>query len=71
MGFLAKQVAVVTGGSSGIGKAIALGLAVEGAAVCLVGRNTAALEKAKHEAAEVERMLKTLGKPMENRALTS
>jgi NADP-dependent 3-hydroxy acid dehydrogenase YdfG len=32
------QVAVVTGASSGLGKAIALGLAMEGATVCLVGR---------------------------------
>jgi NADP-dependent 3-hydroxy acid dehydrogenase YdfG len=32
------QVAVVTGASSGLGKAIALGLAMQGATVCLVGR---------------------------------
>jgi short-subunit dehydrogenase len=32
------QIAVVTGASSGIGKAIALGLVTQGATVCLVGR---------------------------------
>lgn len=38
------QVAVVTGASSGIGKAIALGLAVQGATLCLVGRKLETLE---------------------------
>lgn len=41
---LADQVAVVTGASSGIGEAIALGLATEGATLCLVGRNLGNLE---------------------------
>jgi NADP-dependent 3-hydroxy acid dehydrogenase YdfG len=36
---LARRVAVVTGASSGIGRAIALALAVRGATVCLVGRD--------------------------------
>lgn len=40
----AGQFAVVTGASSGIGRAIALGLAAHGATVCLVGRNTQRLE---------------------------
>jgi len=35
---LAGQVAVVTGASSGIGKAVALGLAAQRATLCLVGR---------------------------------
>ena len=40
----AGQIAVVTGASSGIGKAITLALAKHGATVCLVGRNLRALE---------------------------
>jgi NAD(P)-dependent dehydrogenase (short-subunit alcohol dehydrogenase family) len=39
------RIAVVTGASRGIGRAIALQLAAEGAAVCLVGRDTQALEE--------------------------
>jgi NADP-dependent 3-hydroxy acid dehydrogenase YdfG len=39
-------VAVVTGASSGIGRAIALGLAAEGAVVCLVGRDKDRLAEA-------------------------
>jgi NADP-dependent 3-hydroxy acid dehydrogenase YdfG len=38
------QVAVVTGAGRGIGKAIARGLAAEGATLCLVGRDRAALD---------------------------
>lgn len=45
MSRLAGQVAVVTGASSGIGQAIALALAAEGASVALVGRKLAALEQ--------------------------
>jgi NADP-dependent 3-hydroxy acid dehydrogenase YdfG len=41
---LIDQVAVVTGASSGIGQAIALSLAGEGAKVCLVGRELEKLE---------------------------
>jgi short-subunit dehydrogenase len=39
-----KHVAVITGASGGIGKAIALALADQGAALCLVGRNPNRLE---------------------------
>jgi NADP-dependent 3-hydroxy acid dehydrogenase YdfG len=42
---LKDRIAVVTGASSGIGKAIALGLAAEGAMLGLVGRNLAKLEE--------------------------
>lgn len=38
------QVAVVTGAGSGIGKAIALGLAEKGASLCLIGRRMEMLE---------------------------
>jgi short-subunit dehydrogenase len=44
MSAFANQTAVVTGASSGIGKAITLGLAAQGAAVCLVGRKLEKLE---------------------------
>src|SRR6201998_827155 len=41
---LSNQVAVVTGATSGIGKAITLALAAHGATVCLVGRRMEALQ---------------------------
>jgi short-subunit dehydrogenase len=44
MNGLAAQTAVVTGASSGIGRAIALELAAQGAGVCLVGRKLQRLE---------------------------
>lgn len=44
MSNLKDQIAVVTGASSGIGKAIALGLAAQGMEICLVGRNFATLK---------------------------
>jgi len=44
---LKHQVAVVTGASSGIGKAICLALAKEGVTVCLLGRNIEKLNKIK------------------------
>jgi len=39
VGSLANQMAIVSGASSGIGRAIALGLAREGSSLCLLGRD--------------------------------
>lgn len=44
MSVFSNQIAVVTGASSGIGKAITLGLAGQGATLCLVGRKLGTLE---------------------------
>ena len=41
---LSGQIAVITGASSGIGRAIALCLAEQGLTLCLIGRNPASLE---------------------------
>lgn len=46
---LKHQVAVVTGASSGIGKACCLALAKQGVTVCLLGRNINTLQKIEHE----------------------
>jgi 3-oxoacyl-[acyl-carrier protein] reductase len=46
---LTGQVAVITGGGSGIGKSIAMYLALEGASVCIVGRNRDNLESTAQE----------------------
>jgi len=43
---LAGQMAVVTGASSGVGRAVARELAARGAAVCLIGRDCAKLKTA-------------------------
>jgi len=49
---LTDQIALITGASSGIGNAIALGLASHGLALCLVGRNLEKLEAVAKSAQE-------------------
>ncbi len=49
MGRLTGKVALVTGASRGIGKAISIGLAHEGATLVLAARTIADLEKTKSE----------------------
>lgn len=46
---LRNQTAVITGAGSGIGRALAIGLAREGAGLCLVGRRLEALENVARE----------------------
>ena len=48
---LRGKIAVVTGGGSGIGKAIAFGLVSQGATVCLVGRDQSKIESARDQLA--------------------
>jgi 3-oxoacyl-[acyl-carrier protein] reductase len=48
---LAGKIAIVTGSSRGIGRAIAVALAAEGARVCLCARGAEALEEARREVA--------------------
>ncbi len=50
MGFFNGQIAVVTGASSGIGNAISIGLAAQGASLCLVDRDLDGLEVAGNSA---------------------
>ena len=52
---LANQIAIVTGASSGIGRAIVLGLAAQGATLCLVGRKLDTLDVVAEEARKTAR----------------
>src|SRR5260370_36441340 len=49
MGKLDGKVALITGASKGIGKGISLGLAAEGASLCLTARGAKELERAAEE----------------------
>jgi NADP-dependent 3-hydroxy acid dehydrogenase YdfG len=53
------KVAVITGGSRGIGKAIALKLAAEGAELCLIGRNLETLQETACQSGAPARLYKT------------
>jgi NAD(P)-dependent dehydrogenase (short-subunit alcohol dehydrogenase family) len=58
MGKLDGKVALITGASKGIGKGIAIGLAAEGAALCLTARGNKELERTAEElAAKKTKML--------------
>ena len=57
---LAGKIAIVTGGSRGIGRAIALRLAREGAQVMIAARDKVALAAAADEIGKVGGRVKTL-----------
>ncbi|MDD5462471.1 MAG: SDR family NAD(P)-dependent oxidoreductase [Methylococcales bacterium] len=65
MSSLKDKIAVVTGAGSGIGKAIALSLACEGATVCIVGRNLEKLQAAVDSARQFSGTISTFQADLE------
>ena len=59
------RVAVVTGGSSGIGRATAIGLAKQGAKVLITGRRREALDEAMREHANVDALIADVADPFD------
>lgn len=57
---LTGRLAVITGGSRGLGRAMAQGLAEAGADVVLIGREERSLEAARHELAALGRWVATI-----------
>jgi len=49
---LQGRVAIITGGSRGIGKAVAFAMAAEGARIAICGREEIGLDQTKHELEE-------------------
>ncbi|MBB4002137.1 NAD(P)-dependent dehydrogenase (short-subunit alcohol dehydrogenase family) [Aurantimonas endophytica] len=59
------RVAVVTGGSSGIGRATAIGLARQGAKVLITGRRRQTLDEAMREHANVDALIADVADPVD------
>ena len=66
---LAGKVALITGGTSGIGLAIAQKLAAEGCAIAICGRDRVKLDEAASSLKSVKGFFADIGKPADVAAL--